>query len=492
MDNNNAIFVPSFDLHSQLRDFKRNIWAIVLAGLIALMGTYVVSHSVYTPTYTSSATLVVRAKVGTSGAYMNLSVSTEMARIFTEVFKQPSTKQLAAAHLGQASFNGNISASVLSETNLMQVSVTADDPEQAYRLLCAVLEIYPNISSAVFSNAVIDVMLSPQVPTAPSNTISTSQMFVFALLACCLECGLIACISFMRGTVKNEKIFNNYIDAKLLGTIAHEKPHLSFREKMLRKKRALLISDGYSSLQFSEDYQKIATKLEHLKRMSQNRIFSITSVSENEGKSTAAANTAIALAERGYRVALIDLDIRKPSIFKIFECHKMKAPEIASLFQQNPEITQDFLEPFRYKTSNLYLFTNSKSMKEESEWINSKSVVQWIRAIGTEFDFVVLDTAPLVVSADAVSLADISDQTILVVRTDRAAIEDINDAAMTINTSGGVLAGCILNDVYNSFTFFDQIGTDAGGYRKFRYGSHARYNAYEQKTAKDNGSFNRL
>ena len=487
MDNNNSIFVPSFDLYSLLRDIKRNFWAIVLAGLIALMGTYIASHSVYTPTYTSSATLVVRAKVGTSGAYTNLSISAEMANIFTEVFKQPTTGQLAAEYLGEASFDGRISASVLSETNLMKVSVTADDPEHAYRLLCAVLEIYPELSTAVFSNAVIDVMLYPEMPTAPSNSISNTRVLVFMLLACCFEGGLIGLISFMRNTVKNEKVFNNYVDAKLLGTVTHENPHLSFEEKLLQKKRAPLIIDGYSSLKFTEDYQKIATKLEHVKKISQHKIFAITSVSENEGKSTAASNIAIALSERGYRVALIDLDIKKPSVFKIFEYRQMKTPEIVSLFRNPPEVSLDYLEIFRYKTSNLFLFMNAKSHKKNSEWVNSKFVSEWIRAIAEEMDFVILDTAPLSVSADAASLGGISDQTILVVRTDWVPIEDVNDAAMTINSSGGVFAGCILNDVHKTFTFFNQIGMDAGGYYKYRYGTYRRYGAYERNAGEKMG-----
>lgn len=492
MDSNNIEFVPYIDLHSQLRDFKKNIWAIVLAALIALMGTYIASHSVYTPTYTSNATLVVRAKVGTTGAYTNLSVSAEMAKIFTEVFKQPSIGQLAAEYLGEDSFNGRVSASVLSETNLMRVSVTADDPEHAYRLLCAVLEVYPEISSAVFSNAVIDVMLSPEVPTAPSNAISNTRVLTLMLLAACLEFGLITVISFLRGTVKNEKIFHNYVDAKLLGTVAHEKLHLSLKEKLLHTKRALLINDGYSSLKFSEDYQKIATKLEHIRKMSKNKVFAITSVSENEGKSTAAANMAIALSERGYRVALLDLDIRKPSVFKIFEYRRMSSPEIVGLFRKKPEITREFLETFRHRSGNLYLFMNTKSRKINSEWINSRLVCEWVRAIADEMDFVIMDTAPLVVSADAVSLAGISDQTVLIVRTDRAAIEDVNDAAMTINASGGVLAGCILNDVYKPFTFFNQIGADVDGYRKYHFGSDAHYGAYERKVGEKGGHYNRL
>lgn len=471
----------SFDFHCLLRDFKKNIWIIVLAALIAVMGVYVASHSVYTPVYTSSATMVVRAKVGTSGAYTSLSASSEMAKIYTEVFKQPSVEELAAAHLGVEAFNGSISAAVLGETNLLKLSVTADDPETAFRYLCAVLEIYPNISTAVFSNAVVDVIQDPQMPTAPSNAISNQRQSIIVLLAAGLQCCLIIALSGLRSTVKNEKGFTASIDGKLLGTVTHEAPHLSLKERMLRKKRALLINDGYSSLKLTEDYKKIATRLEWIQKTTQDKIFTITSVGENEGKSTSASNIAIALAGRGYRVLILDLDIRKPSIFKIFEYRRILSPDLVGLFSKEIAITPDFLESCRYKKSNLFLLMNKKRRTVNSEWISSTPVCQWIHALADEMDFVIVDTAPLAVSADAVSLANVVDQTILVVRTDRSKITEINDAAATIKSSGGAFAGCILNDVYKPFTFFEQIGTDPGGYYKYYYGSYKRHGGYERR-----------
>ena len=484
MDNNTELTI-SFDFHCLLRDFKKNFWLMILAVLIALMGAYVATHSVYTPAYTSSATMVVRAKVGTSGAYTSLSASSEMANIYAEVFKQPSVEELAAAHLGEASFSGSISASVLGQTNLLKLSVTADDPEVAFRYLRAVLEIYPDISTAVFSNAVIDVIQEPQLPTAPSNAISNKKQMMIVLLAAGIQGCLIVAISVLRNTVKNEKVFTSSIDAKLLGTVTHEAPHLSRKERMLRKKRALLINDGYASLKLTEDYKKIATRLEWIKKTTQDKIFTITSVGENEGKSTSASNIAIALAERGYRVMLLDLDTRKPSIFKIFEYRRIPSPELVDLFSKEIVITPDFLASCRYRKSNLFLLMNKKKQTVNSEWISSVLVRRWVHALADEMDFVILDTAPLAVSADAVSLANVADQTILVVRTDRSKIEDINDAAATIKASGGAFAGCILNDVYKPFTFFDQIGTDPGGYYKYHYGSYKRYSGYERHVLSD-------
>lgn len=470
--------VLTFDFHSIIQDLKKNFWVVISAALIAIMGVYIASHSVHTPMYTSTATLVVRAKAGTDGAYTNLSVSSEMAQIYTEIFKQPSVKKLAAAHLGEEEFNGNITASVQGSTNLLNLSVTAEDPEIAYRHLCAVLEIYPNISSAVFSNAVIDVIQDPQMPTSPSNTISNSRQTLIVVLAIGVQCGLIIFLSCLRYTIKNEKVFVDNIDAKLLGTIVHEKPHLSLKERLLRKKRALLINDGYSSLKLTEDFLKIVTKLERIRKTTQDKIFTITSVGENEGKTTSAANIAIALARRGYRVMLLDLDIVKPSIHKAFEYRHLPTPELTTLFSREVEGLQELLDFFRYKKTNLFLVMNKKKHNVDTEWISSKQVRQWIKELSENVDFLILDTTPMAVSADAVSLVEIVDQTILVVRTDRSRIEDVNEAAKSITSRGGVLAGCILNDVHKPVTLFGQVGIEPSRYYRYRYGSYRQYGNY--------------
>ena len=118
---------------------------------------------------------------------------------------------------------------------------------------------------------------------------------------------------------------------------------------------------------------------------------------------------------------------------------------------------------------------NKKRHTLNSEWVSSKQVCQWIRTIAEEMDFVILDTAPLAVSADAISLTNVTDQTILVVRTDRSKVEEINDAVANITSSGGAIAGCILNDVYKPVTLFDQIGTVPGKNYSRGYNAYKRY-----------------
>lgn len=478
MKNKTQRFKLSFEWHSLLRDIWRNCWLVILAACIAYMGIYISERSVYSPTYTSTTTLVIRAKTGTAGTYTNLSVSAEMAEIFATVFKDPTMRRMAAQNIGEETFRGTVSTSVMEGINLMTVSVTADDPELAYELLSSILEVYPSISEAVFSDAVIDILIFPQMPTASSNRISTMYRGIVVLAAMAVMGALIVLLSLLRDTVKHEAAFEANIDSTLLGTVVHEKPHLSLKERLTRKKRSLLLDDAYASLKFSEDYQNIATRLEHMNKQQGCKTFAVTSVAENEGKSTAAANIALALAGRGFRVALLDLDIRKPSIYKIFDYRTGVHQDFTDVLTR--KIAPKDYQFIQYKKTSLYLAMNRKSRSDAAQWLRAETVTRYINSISEKMDFVIIDTPPSAASADAASLTGICDQTLLVVRTDMVGVADINDTILTLSNVGGNLAGCILNDLHRPFTLFGQIGLDETSAYGYRY----RY--YRQEMEGDN------
>lgn len=476
MKKNSSGFALNFEWNSLIRDVVRGFWAIILIAFIALMGIDVIEKSIYTPTYTSTAVLVIRSKLGTGGVYDSFSTSAEMAEIYTSVFKQNSIKKLAAENLGMDSFKGTIVTSVSDSTNLLNVSVKAEDPELAFKLLKSVLEVYPEVSEAVFTNAVLDILSDPKMPTRPSNSRLMVYRKQIILLAMLFEGGMIVLLSLLRGTVKEEKGFSDKVDSKLIGSITHEKPHLSREERFKRKKRAMLINDAYSSLRFTEDYQKLATKLEYLYRNQSKQSFVISSVAENEGKSTTAANISIALAERGYKVILVDLDVHKPAIHKIFDFNDTVETDFLSMFSQKIAL-MDF-KFYRYRKSNLTIAFNQKIHNDDSPVISSNVIKTCLEELRDKADFVIFDTPPISVSADAVTMSSVTDAIFLVVRTDCVPVEDINEAILNISDGGGKLEGCILNDVYKPFTLFGQMGSDESGY----YG-HSNYYGYS-KTGK--------
>lgn len=462
MKNRNSEITFNFEWNSLIKDMLQSLWCIVLIALIALMSIQVVEKSIYTPTYTSTAVLVVRSRVGTTGAFSSLTASMEMANIFTDVFKQNSLKKLAAENIGLESFDGTITTSLTEATNLLNVSVKAKDPELAFKLLRSILEVYPEVTEVVFTDSVIDVVSEPKMATYPSNSRLTVYRNEIIFLAVLMEAGLIAIFSLFRGTVKEEKGFDTKVDAKLLGTISHEKPHISRKERLKRKKRALLINDAYSSLKFTEDYQKLCNKFEYLYKNQGKQTFVISSVAENEGKSTVAANIALTLAGNGYSVILLDMDLHKPSIYKIFDFHDSIETDWINVLSNKTELVN--MRFYRYKKSGLIIAFNKKTNTSKEVMINNQVVGSRLEKLKTKADFIIIDTPPVSVSADAIAIAETADSTMLVVRTDCVLVEDINEAVLNITESGGKLEGCILNNVYEPFTLFGQMGVDERGY----------------------------
>lgn len=487
MKNNSSGLSINFEWNSLIRDVVKSFWAIILIAVIALMGIQVVEKSIYTPTYTSSAVLVVRSKLGTGGIYDSFTTSSEMAEIYTNVFKQNTIKKLAAENLGLESFDGTITTSVGNATNLLNISVRTEDPELSFKLLKSVLEVYPEVSDAIFTNAVIDILSEPKMATAPSNSRLTIYRKHIIVLAMLFEGGMIVLLSLLRGTVKEEKGFSDKIDAKLIATVSHERPHLSRKELLKRKKRSRLINDAYSSLQFTEDYQKLATKFEYMNRNFDKKSFVISSVAENEGKSTVAANLSLALSDRGYKVILIDLDVHKPSLYKIFDFYDNVETAFSDVLM-NKIALADF-KFFRYRKSNLTIAFNHKIHDSSVPVINSDVIRSIVEELNDKADFIIIDTPPLSVSADAITFSNSADAMVMVIRTDCVPVADINETILSIADAGGNLEGCVLNDVYKPFTLFGQMGTDDRGYRGYNnyygYSKSVRSDSEENSDKKD-------
>lgn len=470
----------TFEPYSLIGDILRNFWTVILAALIGYMGVGIYSRGVYRPEYTSTATLIANLKHASTYSYSNVSVASEMAEIFSTVFVQPSMSKRAAENLGLETFSGRIEASPISDTNIFTVSVTASSPELAYRELCSVLEIYPEIADAVLSDTVIDVMRSPDLPSGASNAIPLGNRKKVALLSAAVVLAAIVVISLLRDTVKDTKSFDEKIDARLIGTIAHERPHSSLKAMLLdHKKTALLLNDSYASFRFSEGYSKLSTKLEYMNRTKGSKVFLITSVAENEGKSTIAANIALSLSSRGHMVALVDMDFKKPALHKIFEINHSKQPDLGSVLAGRSPLSSYALR--QYQDTGLYLSVNTAPHEDYVNWIHSETVSDFIGSMKNgAFDFIIIDTPPFFAAADVPVIARLADEVIAAVRVDCVHTADINDAILSLSRECRSFSGCILNDVRPEVSLMGQLGSDESGKQLGKYGYYYKYDSYKK------------
>ncbi len=465
--------LKDIDIMSIIRDIYRNALFIVLAVITAVLAVIGVESMTYKPQYTSTATLAVTMKGNNGGSYSSLYMTTEMASIFSEVFSSDALKKKIADDLSVNSINGSISVSLIPETNLLILTVVSDAPKSAYMIITSALENYDTVSDYLFTNANLDVLKEPTVPYSPSNPRNVSRMCkLTALAAIAVMLVAIAIISFFRQTIKNPASARRHLDARILGVIPYVAKFKTTEEimrhwfKIKRRNIAVLVSSPMFGMHFVEAYKKVSTVIEsHMKKREQ-KVLLVTGACENTGKSSVATNIAITLSERGNRVLIIDADLRKPASYKIFN-RKDKMFSFSDCLTQRCTIYDALCK----EATNLFCIYQQRMVKDPGKLLSSKRTKQLIDACRKNFDYIVVDSPPIDVAADAEMLMQYCDAVILAVYEDKSTIGTLNDTIDIIKNMDIDFIGVVLN------AFRSKMPTEDS---KYGYGRYGRYGSYER------------
>ncbi|MDO4748723.1 MAG: hypothetical protein Q4A12_06080 [Eubacteriales bacterium] len=286
-------------IYCVVRDVLKNWQGIICIAISAVLITYIIVSSCYTPAYTSRCTMVISAKENSTGAYTNVTETEKLTNTIKAVIDSSILKKLTAEKIGESSFNATINVDVVQNTNLLEVSITSPSPLTSFKLLNASLELYPEVSKDVLGKIVIHIFEEPNFPSSPSNAFiykeSIWYAFMFSIL---IFAAAVSMYSLYSGTVKSEWEISDTLDAKLLGVLYHESTYRNFRARLHNKKKQLLIGAPAISFAFSETVKKICTNIIHFHKKHGGNTILVTSYQKNEGKSIVSANLATALTQR--------------------------------------------------------------------------------------------------------------------------------------------------------------------------------------------------
>ncbi len=422
----------------------KNTWVVILLCVSVLLGYNAVTKITYEPRYTSSATFMVSAKDGTN-AYNSLTTTQSMASVFVEVFQSNVLREKIQAEMGDETFTGAISTKTIPETNLLIVTVTSPTPVMSFKGMNLIVENYSTISDYVFANAQLEVIKSPVVPTTPSNPMDlTSKRSLIICIAAVLGYALVGVMWIMRDTVQTPNAAKRKIDARLLRTIRHEEKNKTLRSKLSRKNNAPLVTNPLITKSFMEDNLNLCSTLEYHMRRRNQKVILVTSAGENEGKSTVAANLAILLAERNKKVALLDCDFRKPSLNKIFETPVSKENNITQFILGK---TNDLVSCLTYlKKYDITIGMASTERSSISELINNGRLKILVEKLRESFDYIIIDTPPMLAATDAEAISKHTDTSFMVTRMDYMPVKTINDALDRLYKNAPEVCGLVLNN----------------------------------------------
>ena len=458
--------VPQIDLISMLKDIAKEWWAILLLSLAVALFADIWVKVTYQPEYKTSTTFVVTAKGMNTNVYQNLNSTQQLAQQFTEIMDSNVLKKKVAQDLKMSSLNIDSSVDLVPETNLITLSVKAGTAVESYRILQSIMKNYNTVSDYAIKNVIIETIQSPAVSMAPVNPLNEKKTMVIAFIAAvAVLMVLVAGISYLRDTIKNPKDVTSKLDTRLLGSIYHEKKSKSIK---LRKKKefvSMLISNPLRSFQYAESNKMMSSRVRSYMDKENAKTLLVTSVMENEGKSTVAANLALGLAQEGSRVMLIDCDFRKPAQYKIFDMEGKDADDLGKVLTGKAG-TENLI--CNWNDTNLYMILNRTSSNSIEALLKSTTLRQIVGFCRQNMDYVIIDTSPLALVSDTEELAQMADASVLVVRQDTVLTKDINDAIDILNNTRGKVLGCVLNDASSSQITGSTAHYGYGGYYEKR------------------------
>lgn len=462
----------SFNPYIILRDVLKRWYLIVIAALLAGMITYTASDLLYVPTYSTTTTFVVSVQGSSTTVYQNLSAASNLATVFSEVLNSSLLRSAILDELGMTSFDGSISASAVEETNLLTMKVTASDPRTAFLVTQAVINNHQIVSYQVLGDTILEVLQAPKVPVSPVNQkASFSNMKNAAMLAAAAVILLLALLSYRRDVVRSKQEAEKKLDCRILGEIGHERKYKTLWAALKRRKTGILITNPTSSFLFVETIRKLRRRVE--KQMpAGGRVLMVTSVMENEGKSTVAVNLALSFAQKDKRVLLIDCDLKKPACHKILE-YSWDGSGTADVASGSASLETAAVQ---LKQSNLFLLLQRRSIRNSTDVSGSDGMAALIQKAKEQFDFVVIDTSPMSVAPDVECMMELADASVLVVQQNVVQADVINHAISSLQGARSKLLGCIVNNVNG--VSLSRGGGYGYGYGYGRYGKYGKYGGY--------------
>lgn len=430
------------NLHDYLRIVRRN-WMLIVAGCLfgLLIGGSAIALT--KPTYTSEAELFVA--IQNSGSVQELQqgntfsqarVQSYVKTVTTPVVLQPAIDALGL-DVSPAQLADRVKATADINTVLINVSVSDSSPVQAAATAQAIAESLIKAVDSLekpktggTSPVSLSIVAPAQAPTAPSGP-NTKASLVFGLLAgLVLGIGGALIRTLLDNRIRGEADLRQVTDAPLLGGI-------SFDQDATRKP---LLTQTPSQSPRAESFRQLRTNLQFANISGQAKTVLVTSSLPGEGKSTTATNLAIALAQAGQSVCLVDADLRRPMVNDYLGLDRNVGLTTALIGQAD---INDLLQP--WGDDQLFVLTSGRIPPNPSELLGSNEMRNLIVRLERVFDTVVVDAPPLLPVTDAAVLAQHVGGVVLVVSTQKAKHQELSKSIAALSMVGANVLGIVLN-----------------------------------------------
>ncbi|MDD6212481.1 MAG: polysaccharide biosynthesis tyrosine autokinase [Clostridiales bacterium] len=449
---------------AMVKSFKKTWFLGIL--LMALVGGGLVMGRMksYHPIYTAYADFVINAE-GDISSYETMITIEQLSSTFPYILTSGALSKVVCEDLGVSSLPAEITASAIENTNLFQMRATGSNAQKVYDTLQSVIANYPSIARYIIGNTTLTLLNESGVPTVPDQVPNYQEEGIKgALIGLLIYLIILFLLNFVSKTVISSSDLKKYTQVNYLAGV----PDARIKKHILKKERPILVSDHMFS-HFDEAINTLRIRLERTARGSGDNTFVFTSAQAGEGKTTICINTALAFAMKGYKILLVDGDLRIPSVSTRLNLNTEKG--LADVLRGACE-AKDTIQ--QYGDLPLYVLPGGKPVSNSSSLLGRPELENLIQTASEEMDYVFVDAPPCGLMQDAMQIMAAVKNVVMVVRQDYSHITKVLECIDSIKETGGAVTGYVINR--------ESTGIGSYGYGKYNYGKYgygkSRYGSY--------------
>ena len=434
---------------------KRFLFLTVLtmAGLILL---YLVTQYVMQPTYTASVKMYVISNDTTYSTdlnelyYAQKVVNTYITFLQTDAFYQR-VATVSKLNYTSEQLMKMTAITLVNNTEIFRISVSSHNAEDSYALVTAMQQIAPELIQSIKSSAKISVVDQPTVPKAPSGPNVWLNTAVGGMAGFLLAAGIIFLWEILNTKVKSKEELLTRYHRPILGEIPNyvqsepRRPRLpSLRRRRNRRpsrtdtrhieEQSFLIDEAFKGLRINLRY---TLYMEGCKKIMVNSALCM------DGKSTISVKTAISFVKAGAKVLLMDCDLRKGRLHSFFP---LKGGPGMSDYLSGLAKEKDVIQNTNY--DNLQIITMGSIPPNPTELLASGRMEELLANQEKNYDYIIIDTPPVTIVADALVIVSLMNGVIIVVRENFTTHPSIAASLSKLEFVGARILGF----VYNGFT----------------------------------------
>lgn len=451
MDNGSTGEISIADL---IKLMLSKLWLIILLFVLGGVSAFCVSEFVLPPQYESYTTMYVKnnnssqavvsagdlstAKSLVSTYIAILKSDTIMEEVGKSLLKEYGEETIAEVFpvtdgaVSTSSLKNSLTMSAVDNTEVMKISAVTTDAEISAALCRAIAKLAPDFLIRVVGAGSVETIDEAQVKKNPVSPNVPKNTLIGAIAGALLACAIIFLMDFFDNTVKNPEHLSEKYKIPILGEI-----HDIEENKKSHVPNYYLITDNTTPFYVTESYKTMRTNLIFSLSTSDKKIIAVSSAMPSEGKSTTAANMAIALSQlSNNKILLIDGDMRKPVQHRNFGLKNSSGLSTILGKMANLEecIQVSVME-------NLDIMTAGTQPPNPAELLGSEQMKVLLNQLSKQYNYIIIDMPPLNVVSDALAVSQLVGGMVFVVKHSVTTSDDIDQVIRKAELSKMKLLG---------------------------------------------------